>query len=53
MAYLDDVVILAENKVGMKWIMRETERDFEEGKQSINIEKSKIVIFKEGRSRKI
>ena len=52
LGYADDLVLLAEDEEGMRWMIKRLERYMEEKKLVVNVGKTKIIRFKRGRGRR-
>lgn len=51
LAYADDIVLMAEEEVGMKMMMRVLERYVDEKELRVNVDKSKVIRFRIGGGR--
>ena len=51
LAYADDIVLMAEDVVGMKMMMRVLERYMDEKMLRVNVDKSKVMRFRAGGGR--
>ena len=51
LAYSDDIVLMVEDEVGMKMMMRELERYMDEKMLRVNVDKSKVMRFTSGGGR--
>ena len=52
LAYADDVAMVAKEEREMKEMLKELEKYTERKKLTVNVEKSKIMVFKKGRGKK-
>lgn len=52
LAYADDIVLIAEEERGMKWLIGKAEEYMEKKGLEVNVEKTKIMRFRRGGGRK-
>jgi len=49
LGYADDIIIMTEEKKGMRWLLRKLERYLDRKSLVLNVEKTKIIKFGKGR----